>query len=271
MYIDLDGIRYHVEVCGKGQTPLVLLHGFTGDSTTWTPFTECWGKDTKLIIPDIIGHGKTESPDLLHSYHIETAASDLKRILDNLGIQQVDLLGYSMGGRLALTFAVLFPAHVRKLILESTSPGLETESDRKQRRMKDAELAKFINEQGIHAFVGYWEEIPLFSTMKRLPVYTQQKIRNQRLSNSPIGLSNSLLGMGTGSQPSLWERLSELNCEVLLLTGAEDHKFCDIAERMMKVLKNSILITIEGSGHAIHVEEPEKFGTIVSDFLSKQK
>ncbi|WHY66075.1 2-succinyl-6-hydroxy-2,4-cyclohexadiene-1-carboxylate synthase [Neobacillus sp. SuZ13] len=268
MYIVIDESRYYVEVCGDGLVPLVLLHGFTGDSTTWAPFHESWGKSTKLIIPDIIGHGKTESPEALNRYQMDAAASDLNTILVQMGIEQVDLLGYSMGGRLALTFALLYPGRVRKLILESSSPGLAMESEKQHRRMKDAELANFIQEQGIIAFVDYWEEIPLFSTMKRLPWETQKKIRKQRLKNSPIGLTNSLLGMGTGSQYSWWGRLSELTCEVLLLTGAEDHKFCAIARQMMKEMKNSSWVVIDGCGHAIHVEEPEKFGTIVSDFLS---
>jgi 2-succinyl-6-hydroxy-2,4-cyclohexadiene-1-carboxylate synthase len=270
MYVVIDGIRYHVEVRGDGQVPLVLLHGFTGDYSTWTPFCECLGKYRTLITPDIVGHGKTESPDTLSRYHINAAAADLKGILDQLGIKQVDILGYSMGGRLALTFAVLFPEHVRKLILESTSPGLPSESERLHRRMKDAELANFIKVQGLSQFVEYWEDIPLFSTMRRVPSEIQQKIREQRLNNSPTGLANSLLGMGTGSQPSWWEKLRELTCEVLLLTGAEDRKFCDIAERMVRDLKNSSWIVIEDSGHAIHVEQPEKFGTIVNDFLSKE-
>jgi 2-succinyl-6-hydroxy-2,4-cyclohexadiene-1-carboxylate synthase len=270
MKIDSDGIQYHVEVYGKGYIPLVLLHGFTGDSSTWTPFYDAWGKQMKLINPDIIGHGKTESPDVLSRYQIESVAKDLKTILDHLDVKQVDLLGYSMGGRLALTFALLFPERVRKLILESASPGLETENESHLRRMKDAELAKFIKEQGISSFVEYWEGIPLFQTMKRLPSAQKQVIREQRLNNSPTGLANSLLGMGTGSQPNWWEKLNELTCEVLLLTGEEDKKFCDIADKMMKELKNSFWVVIEGSGHAIHVEEPEKFGTIVSDFLSKE-
>lgn len=192
---------------------------------------------------------------------------DLNTILVQMGIEQVDLLGYSMGGRLALTFALLYPGRVRKLILESSSPGLAMESEKQHRRMKDAELANFIQEQGIIAFVDYWEEIPFFHH-EAPPMGNSEKIRKQRLKNSPIGLTNSLLGMGTGSQYSWWGRLSELTCEVLLLTGAEDHKFCAIARQMMKEMKNSSWVVIDGCGHAIHVEEPEKFGTIVSDFLS---
>jgi 2-succinyl-6-hydroxy-2,4-cyclohexadiene-1-carboxylate synthase len=266
----IDGIRYHIKVYGDGLCPLVLLHGFTGDYTTWIPFTDSFGKFSTIIIPDIIGHGKTESPEILSRYHMEAAASDLRKILDQMDIQQADLLGYSMGGRLALTFALLFPDRVRKLILESASPGLATESERELRRMKDAELAQFIKEQGISSFVDYWEEIPLFSTMKRLPFTVQQNIRKQRLNNSSKGLANSLAGMGTGSQPSWWDKLFKLTCEVLLLTGEKDKKFCDIAEKMKNQLKKCTWMVIEDCGHAIHVEEPEKFGTIVSDFLSKE-
>ena len=266
----INGIQYHVEVCGKESIPLVLLHGFTGDTSTWTPFYDAWGQHSKLIIPDIIGHGQTDSPDVLSRYQIESVAADLKTLLDQFDCKQVDLLGYSMGGRLALTFALLFPERVRKLILESTSPGLATEKERQLRRMKDAELAQFIKEQGLNSFVDYWEEIPLFSTMKLLSAASQQIIREQRLNNSPTGLINSLLGMGTGSKPNWWGKLNKLSCEVMLLTGEKDKKFCDIADKMMKELKNSSWVIIENSGHAIHVEEPEKFGTIVSDFLSKE-
>lgn len=269
MNLLIDGIRYYVEVCGEG-FPLVLLHGFTGDSSTWISFRHDWGKHSKLIIPDLIGHGNTDLPVGIHRYQIESAARDLKGILDQLDVKQIDLLGYSMGGRLALTFAVLFPDRVRKLILESASPGLLTEEERELRRMKDAELAQFIKEQGIKPFVDYWEAISLFSTMKRLPSEVKEKIRTQRISNLPDGLAYSLIGMGTGSQPSWWgPPLMELTCEVLLLTGKEDQKFCRIAEEMLKQLNNGAWTVFENSGHAIHVEEPEKFGTIVSGFLHK--
>ncbi|MCQ6278476.1 2-succinyl-6-hydroxy-2,4-cyclohexadiene-1-carboxylate synthase [Bacillus sp. EB600] len=266
MEIDIDEVSYHVETCGEG-FPLLLLHGFTGDSSTWTGFCKDWGKHSSLIIPDIIGHGSTEAPEQLIRYKIEAAAKDLNDILTKLGVEKVDLLGYSMGGRLALTFAILFPDKLRKLILESSSPGLLTEAEREERCMKDGELAHFIKEKGIEPFVDYWEKVPLFSTMENQPQQIKNAIRRQRLSQSPPGLANSLLGMGTGAQPSWWAKLPQLKNEVLLLTGEKDEKFCRIAEKMQKGLKNSTWMVIENSGHAIHVEELEKFGTIVSEFL----
>lgn len=268
----IGNVCYHVEVCGEG-TPLLLLHGFTGDSSTWTPFCGTWGKQAKLIIPDLIGHGKTETTaDVdITRYSIEAAANDLLQILEKNGVEKVDLLGYSMGGRLALTFAILFPEKVNRLILESASPGLSSETEREERRMKDRELAYFIKDNGISKFVDYWERIPLFETMMNLPAAVKDSIRQQRLSQSEKGLANSLIGMGTGSQPSWWEKLSNLENKVLLLTGEKDEKFCRIAEKMQKELKNSTWTIINNSGHAIHVEEKEKFGTIVSEFLTKSE
>lgn len=269
MKVKIDGINYHVELCGEG-FPLLLLHGFTGSTTTWTSFCQQWGGHSKLIIPDLIGHGLTGPADAdIERFQIEAAAADMVELLDCLGLGKVDLLGYSMGGRLALTFALLYPERVRKLVLESASPGLLTEDERKLRRMKDAELANFIMDEGIEAFVNHWENIPLFSTMKRLPSSVQSEIREQRLQNSPHGLSRSLLGMGTGSQPSWWNRLGDLSCPVLLLCGELDTKFYLIAENMQKRLNDAMLVIVPNSGHAIHVEEREKFGTIISDFLNK--
>ncbi|WP_042460798.1 2-succinyl-6-hydroxy-2,4-cyclohexadiene-1-carboxylate synthase [Neobacillus dielmonensis] len=269
MIVPIQSIFYHVEVCGNG-TPFVLLHGFTGDSSTWAPFSNRWGGDRQLIIPDIIGHGQTEAPNDLHLYNIESAAYQLNCLLDQLGISKTDMLGYSMGGRLALTFSILYPNKIGKLVLESTSPGLKTEDEREARRKNDAELAKKIREKGLEEFVNHWEKIPLFHSMEQLPDETRLKIRQQRLGNSVEGLTNSLIGMGTGSQPSWWNHLQELTSEVLLVTGEKDEKFCRIAKQMLPHLKNGKWITVENAGHAIHVEEPEFFGTIISDFLSNK-
>lgn len=267
MNLVIDEIHYHFETCGEGY-PLMALHGFTGNGTTWIPFCEVWGQHSRLIMPDIIGHGQTDSPKEISRYNIIAAAKDLSALLDKMGIAKVDLLGYSMGGRLAITFAILFPERVRKLVLESSTAGLEEEHLRRERRRKDAKLAFLLLEEGIQHFVRYWEGIPLFSTLDKLPKDIKESMREQRLMNTPIGLSNSLVGMGTGSQPSWWSDLKKISCEVLILTGTKDEKFCRIAEKMLPHFQNARLIAVEGAGHIIHVEESEKFGTIVSEFLS---
>lgn len=263
----INGIQYHVEQYGSG-FPLVLLHGFTGAASTWKPFCPIWGQHSDLVMVDLIGHGETKSPGDMERYDIKEAANDIKVLLDQLGIEKTDLLGYSMGGRTAITFASLYPERVRKLILESTTPGLKTSEEREARIQKDYKLAARIEREGVEKFIDFWETIPLFHSQLNLPAEVREQIRSQRLKNNPIGLANSLRGMGTGAQPSWWDELVNFDFETLLITGELDKKFCKIADDMALKLPNPTKLTINGCGHAIHVEEREKFGTIVSEFLS---
>lgn len=262
----IDGVRYNVEKHGEG-FPLILLHGFTGDTTTWSPFYEALGSGSKCYAVDIIGHGKSDSPAETDRYRMMSVADDLFLLMEKLGIAKADILGYSMGGRLALSLAQKYPAKVRKLVLESSSPGL-MEDERKERIQHDEKLAAFIEERGIKDFVDHWENIPLFNSQASLPKASRERIRAQRLKNSQQGLANSLRGMGTGMQPSWWEDLEKLELETLLLTGSLDEKFCLIAQKMSERLPKCRWQTVEGCGHAIHVEDPEKFVTIVKGFLS---
>lgn len=272
MNIVIDDVRYHYELFGQNDDipPLLLLHGFTGDGTTWEPLCKQLEEERQCIVLDIIGHGRTESPEDGKYYNINQVAYHLEQLLNALHIEKIDLLGYSMGGRLALTFAVHYPERVHKLILESASPGLKTEAERSARRLQDEKLAQFILEQGVQAFVQYWEGISLFRTQQSLPSYKKDKIRKQRLQNTATGLANSLLFMGTGTQPSLWSKMDKLPMEVLFITGKLDEKFCKIANKMCEITPKGQNIVVSRCGHAIHVEDCEKFDTIVSEFLSKK-
>lgn len=263
-------VAYHVEVVGQGE-PLLLLHGFTGNVDTWSFLVPMLREHYQLIMVDIIGHGQTDSPTEVQAYAIEQVAADLVSILEKLDVSTAYVLGYSMGGRLALSLASLYPHFVRSLLLESASPGLETEEERFGRRKQDQQLAKRIIADGMEAFVEAWENIALFESQKCLPSEQKVAIRKQRLANSPVGLANSLLGMGTGSQPSWWDELEKLDMPVLLITGELDSKFCKIAERMQKRLKHGEWTIINDVGHAIHVEDGEKFGKIIREFLMKHK
>ena len=270
MKIVSGDVTYAVEIAGNGE-PLLCLHGFTGNRDTWDFLIPLLQDRYSLIMVDIIGHGETMAPDNFERYGMERVVKDLKHILDELKLPKTHILGYSMGGRLALAFSCLYPEYVHSLILESASPGLETEGEREIRRNNDAKLAKRILENGMEAFVDQWENIPLFETQKELPSDKQATIRQQRLGNTPSGLSNSLLGMGTGSQPSYWEELEDMDFPVLLVTGELDPKFCHIAEMMQNRLKNVDWKKINGVGHAIHVEDGQKFGKIISGFLKRNK
>lgn len=265
MNVFIRNVNYHVKICGTGE-PVVLLHGFTGDGTTWDSVTSHLMK-YQLIIVDIIGHGKTDSPIDEKRYGMEEVVEDLKEILQFLKIDKTNIIGYSMGGRLALSFTIRYPEYVNRFVLESSSPGLKTEAERIERQKSDEALAQFILNNGIEAFVDYWENIPLFKTQSTLPEMIQKQIRTQRLQNNPIGLANSLRGMGTGSQPSWWDHLKNFQIPVFLVCGELDTKYCLIADEMDRLMPNAQKMIIQKTGHAIHVEQPRIFGKIVDEFF----
>jgi len=249
---------------GEGE-PVLLLHGFTGSSSTWE------GMDAslpfQLVMPDLAGHGRTTRL----SQGLEAEAEAVKKMMEECGFPSFHLIGYSMGGRLALVIALLYPESVRSLILESASPGLESEKERAARRNSDEKLARMIEREGVASFVQFWENIPMFHSQKELPPAVQKKVREERESQSAAGLASSLRSMGTGSQASYWERLESLAMPVLLLTGTRDEKFTGIASRMSRHIPLCEWIQFNGAGHAIHVEQRDKFGTIVKTFLLNQK
>lgn len=266
MNVTLQGVSYEYEVVGSGE-PLLLLHGFTGSMETWRSFVPSWSEQFQVILVDIVGHGKTESPEDVTHYDIGNAAVQMKELLEYLHIEKAHILGYSMGGRLAITMACLYPEYVRSLLLENCTAGLEREDERKERREKDERIAHKIEREGIRSFVLMWENIPLFETQKSLAQNVQEAVRKERLANNPKGLANSLRGMGTGAQPSWWDELHNLKMPVLLMNGEYDKKFFRILKNIEKCISHAKFVKIDGAGHAIHVEQPEKFDTIVKGFL----
>lgn len=258
--------KYVYDIHGSGP-PLVMLHGFTGSRGTWDPLIEKLSNTFQLIVIDMPGHGGSEMNELLTITHF---CEDLNAFLDHLELPTVHLLGYSMGGRAALSFAVTYPEKIRSLILESASPGLKTEEERANRRQADERLAEQIGTEGLESFVNYWQDIPLFDSQKSLPKTVQKMIRKERLSHTKEGLAASLLRMGTGAQPSWWNDLNKLNCPVLLMAGEWDEKFVRINERMHDLFIRSQFEVVPKTGHAIHVEQPGIFGKIVEEFILNQ-
>lgn len=266
MDINLNGEQYYVNVTGSGR-PLLLLHGFTGSSANWEPIAHSLARQHQLVMPDLLGHGQTAAPAEPERYGMAEAAADLATLLDTLEIEQVYLVGYSMGGRLALYFTLHYPERVRSLILESSSPGLKMPDERLARREQDNRLAERIEREGIEAFVDFWEGLSLWASQQAVSVLKRQALRAQRLKNRPKGLANSLRGMGTGIQPSLWNQLGQVGQPTLLLTGLLDKKFVEINRRMCVEIPTAAQQIISHAGHTIHFERPQVYSERVLAFL----
>lgn len=258
----------NVETWGTG-APLVLLHGFMGSVRTWDAHLPAFGEQFRVIAPDLLGHGLSEAPADPERYSMAYCVADLTAILDYYHLDRVHLLGYSMGGRVALSFAVHHPERVASLILESASPGIADPIERQTRVMADVALAERLEHDSLASFVDYWERLPLFASQRRLPDYTQASLRSQRMQNSARGLANSLRGLGTGVQLSLWDRLVEVAAPTLLITGELDTKFVKIGQTMAQELPNAQLVVVPGAGHTVHLEQPVAFNRLVLDHLAE--
>ena len=250
----------------RGQT-LLLLHGFSGDCSSWDDAARRLPGEFQVIALDILGHGASDSPADPASYRMSAVAADIISLLDQQRLDRVHLLGYSLGGRLALYLALRYPERFSSLIMESASPGLADDRERAERKRRDAELADKIEAHGIEWFVDYWERLPIWDSQSRLPKNVQVVQRGQRLRNNPLGLANNLRGMGTGAQPSLWSELTELKLPALLVAGELDDKFRRTNARMAESISRAKMALIASAGHNVHLEQPERFYDLLQSFL----
>ena len=209
----------------------------------------------RIICPDLVGHGQSEVPDDLDLYRVEAMAGQVASLADALGYETFHLVGYSMGGRVALTLGCMVPERLRSLALIGASAGIAEPEQRHQRVQTDAARAERILAD-FQAFVDEWMADPLFEGQVALGDAHLQAARDQRLASNPQGLARSLLAGGTGAMEPLHERLANCDTPTQLLVGARDTKFCAIADQLASRLPRADVVRIDGAGHAAHIEHP---------------
>ncbi|ERT09998.1 2-succinyl-6-hydroxy-2,4-cyclohexadiene-1-carboxylate synthase [Lyngbya aestuarii BL J] len=214
---------------------------------------------------DLPGHGNTQVNGTDEFYSLENTANGLICWLEELNIKRCFLVGYSMGGRLALYLALNYSQYFQKVILESASPGLKTEKERTERYLSDLQLAEELEELNLEEFLTCWYDKPLFKTFKTHPNFNT--ILARRLQNNSTELAKSLRWMGTGNQPPLWDKLSTSEIPLLLLAGELDEKFIKINREMANICSTATLEIVPGCGHNIHVENPQRWVEVVQGFL----
>jgi 2-succinyl-6-hydroxy-2,4-cyclohexadiene-1-carboxylate synthase len=226
---------------------LVLLHGFTQTGRSWQAIAHALAGRYRPATPDLPGHG-----DFAERRPASFTACDayLRALADG----PVTLVGYSMGGRVALHAAISLGERVRRLVLIGASPGLADAGERVARAADDAALADRIEAIGIDAFVAEWGAQPLFDG---IPRGVTDFIDGDRRRNTTAGLAAALRGLGTGVMPPLWDRLGELAMPVELVVGERDAKFRAIAERMGERIPDARVHVVPGAGHVAHLEAPD--------------
>ena len=258
----LANYQFHYSFSGNPDKPLILfLHGFMGNSHEFDQAISLLSHEFYCLAVDLPGHGETKVLGSDECYTMPNTAHAIINLLDDLKITKCFLVGYSMGGRLALYLTLHFPKRFSKVILESASPGLSTEAERVERFKRDEQIARklerSVNKNDFAVFLSNWYNQSIFGSIKNHLQF--QHLIEVRLQNNPIELAKSLRLMGTGCQPSLWEKLKDNKNYLLLLAGEYDEKFIDVNTKMTKNCKYCLLKVIKSSGHNIHFENVKSF------------
>lgn len=255
----------HYQTHGSPARPaLCFLHGFMGSSADWQPVVQALAQDAYCLTVDLPGHGRSVD-EPCHFYTMEGATQALADVLDDAGVERCTLVGYSMGGRVALYFSVYHAHRVRRLGLESASPGLRTDDERARRRAIDEERAHRI-EDDLGAFLENWYQKSLFASLAQHDLVEEMVTR--RKANDSSELARALRGLGPGHQPSLWGKLGELSMPTLVLTGTLDEKYQRVTEETVQRIPDARRVVVPRAGHNVHAERPQAFLSHLVQFLT---
>ena len=283
LQLRVQGMRWTVRVAGHGR-PVLFLHGFSGSGLSWTGVAGPGGR-FRAIVPDLPGHGGTGweadaiparpgpgpsdgVPDLRPRASVERTADDLAAIVRRLDADRVDVVGYSMGARIALRLAVAHPDVVRRLVLEAPSAGIADPDARARRVAADVERARLAVSEGIDAFAARWEAEPVLAGEAGLAAEARGRQAAIRRSNAPLGLAASLVYGGQGAMEPLHERLAAVAAPTLVVIGTDDPARAR-GEEVAAGIPGARLALVDGAGHAPHVERPERFRTLLLEFLTE--
>jgi 2-succinyl-6-hydroxy-2,4-cyclohexadiene-1-carboxylate synthase len=243
--------------------PVLFLHGFMGDRTEFHEVMQSLSIQYYCISIDLPGHGTQLSNH--GNYTIADTARSLIEFLNALQIEKCHLVGYSMGGRLALYLVLHFPEYFLQVVLESASPGLKTVVEQSDRLQSDLRLAERLKTEDFRLFLRRWYEQPIFASLREHPNF--EKLFDWRSQNDPVALARSLRHLSVGCQPSLWEKLSENKIPLLLLVGELDAKFVNINTEMSNLCQSAKLEVVPHCGHNIHFEDTNLFIEKIEYFL----
>jgi len=236
-----------------------------GSGADWAGAISALDERFYCVVPDLPGHGASLGlpPE---AYTIEGAARMLLHLLDELDAERPVVVGYSMGGRLALYLALRHPERCSRLFLESASPGIKDPVEREVRRRADEERAARLGSGDLAGFLEDWYRQPLFASLARHEGLLRETIE-ARLRNDPGELARSLRGMGTGNGPSLWGELGALRAPALAVAGELDEKYVGVAARMASLGPRVRTAVVAGAGHNVHLEAPGAYLALLEGSL----
>ena len=251
-----------IQAAPAGPARRVWLHGFLGAPDDWDEVRSRLGPAPGLeALPVLPGHGlrPTPVPERLEGW--------LDALLEELaGDDPLELIGYSLGARLALRLALRLPGRVRRLALLGAGVGLPGAQERVRRARLDDERAEQLRAQGLAAFLDDWYAQPLFATLRARPRFAEWRARREQ--GDAAALARALAVASPGRQPDLWPRLGGLALPVLWLAGEHDAPYAAALERAAARCPDGRAARVPGAGHAAHLEEPAALARLLGEFLA---
>ena len=260
--VTVNDVRLYYEVHGEG-FPLVLAHGYTASTELWLDQLPAFSKRYRLVIHDTRGHGQSEVPAELSRYSLDLFVEDQKAIMDHLGITEAYVGGLSMGGMIAMRFALRYPQMVRALLLFDTAaaplPGEwhEVRGDAERIARSQGVLAAMQRLYEARAGAG-------FPMPEPTPGVVRHMAGLQRMS--PDGFVGA--GMALQQMGSVLERLGEIKAPTLILVGDQDPLLAP-SRAMQERMPGCQFVLIKGATHGTCLWRPEAFTQATADFLAK--
>jgi 2-succinyl-6-hydroxy-2,4-cyclohexadiene-1-carboxylate synthase len=238
----------------------VVLHGFTQTGRLWGRFGELMGQSRTLVALDLPGHAASGS---VRADLPSTATLVAEAVQATLGGERCDVLGYSLGARVALHVVTGTKLEVSRVVLIGATGGIEDPEERERRRLSDEALAEELEASSdVERFVDGWLGRPLFERLS-----SDAAGRAERLRNTAAGLASSLRLCGTGTQEPLWNRLALVGSPILAVAGADDTRFAAHALRIACLAPRAVASLVPGGGHAVHLSQPDQAQRIIHHWL----
>ncbi len=254
----------------KEYESVLLLHGFTGCAEDWLPLIDLFPENFNYVLVDLIGHGKSDHPLIPEFYNADSIVEQLKTIKERIAKDsKVILVGYSMGGRAALSYAVKYPDDIKGLVLESSSAGIKNENERNKRYEEDLKLVDFISSKTIEEFIDFWQDQEMFNTQRRFSNDKLKSLKKIKYKNSKIGLMNCLKGFSTGIMPAFHDKLKLIPVKTILISGELDTKYTYINSKIVRGFHKAKHKVVKNSGHNTHLEEPKRFVEIITNYFNQ--
>ncbi len=247
-FLERDGVKIFYEAHGTGPA-LLLSHGYSATSSMWQRQVEAFSGSWQVIVWDMRGHGRSDSPDDPALYSEESTVADMTALLDEVGAEVAVVGGLSLGGYMSLAFYRAHPERVRALLLFDTGPGYRKDEARTGWNDMAERRARRLETDGLAA-IGGGAEV---------------RVAQHR---SADGLANAARGMLAQRDSRVIDSLPSIAVPTLVLVGADDSAFLVPTSYMASKIPGATEVTIPGAGHAANLDQPEAFNDAVSGFLS---